>query len=161
MRAVRATFLLLLFVTSFARCWADTHGLLAASALACCEPVELAHFCDHDDHSKHESHNEHDQDGHEHEEIPVPEPFPPSDCSGCVLVKSGFVSSVITVDSPNPVFVNFIPEWNDLDVRIQRILSRAEKAQESPPPWSIDHVAKTTSEIVMTSTVSVRGPNLV
>lgn len=152
MRSVRATFLLLLFIVSFGRCWADTYGLLGSSSWACCEPViEKDHDCHGEDHD-----NDHERE-HDHE----PEPFPSSDCSGCSLVKAGFTSVGADLDFTAPVFTAFVPEWDDLFLRVQRILSRAEDALVPPPPWSIGQVIMTMSDIVTTSAVSVRGPNLV
>lgn len=152
MRSVRATFLLLLFIVSFGRCWADTYGLLGSSSWACCEPViEKVHDCHGEDHD-HDHEREHDHE---------PEPFPSSDCSGCSLVKAGFTSVGTDLDFTAPVFTAFVPEWDDLVLRVQRILSRAEDAQVPPPPWSVGQVIMTMSDIVTTSAVSVRGPNLV
>jgi hypothetical protein len=151
-RSVRASFLLLLFVTSFARCWADTHGLLESSSWDCCEPVN------HECHDHHEDDFDNDQrEEHDHE----PQPFPSSDCSGCSMVKAGFTSVTADLGFTAPVFTSIVPEWDDLDVRIRRILSRAQNAQEPPPPWSVGQVIMTMSDIVTTSAVSVRGPNLV
>lgn len=152
MRAVRATFLLLLFVTSFARCWADTYGVLAHSSWACCKPVSQENHDCHGDDSDHDHEKEHDHE---------PEPFPSSDCSGCSLVKAGFTSTGVDLNFNAPAFIAFVPEWDDLHLRVQRILIRAEDAQEPPPPWSIGQVIMTMTDIVTTSAVSVRGPNLV
>jgi len=152
MRAVRATFLLLLFVTSFARCWAASYGVLDHSSGECCGSVSHKHHDSHEDDSDHDHEGEHDHE---------PKPFPPSDCSGCGLVKAGFTSTGVDLDFNAPVFIAFVPEWDDLDLRVQRILSRAEDAQEPPPPWSLGQVIMTMTDIVTTSAVSVRGPNLV
>jgi hypothetical protein len=77
------------------------------------------------------------------------------------LVKAGFTSVGTDLDFTAPVFTAFVPEWDDLVLRVQRILSRAEDAQVPPPPWSVGQVIMTMSDIVTTSAVSVRGPNLV
>jgi len=110
------------------------------------------------------SHEGHGCDGgdsdHQKVEDQRPEPFRSSDCLGCSLVKSGFTSTGVDLDFTAPVFIAFVPEWDDLHPRVQRILSRAEDAQESPPAWSLNQVIPTISEIVTDSAVSVRGPNL-
>lgn len=154
MRAARATFLLLLFLTSFGRCWADTYGLLSNSSWACCAPVDAASH-DHDHEVDHTHASMQNNDG-----STAPEPYPASDCSGCSLIRSGYTSTVIGFDLNAPISLDFVPEWDDLHLRIQRMLSWAEEAQESPPAWSMDRVVLTISEIVTTSAISVRGPNL-
>ena len=129
--------------------------MLNDSSWACCTPVDAASH-HHDDEAEHS----HDS-GHEDEENTLPEPYPTPDCSGCTIVKAGFTSATVDFHLPAPVLLDFVPVWDDLYLRIQRILSWAEEAQESPPAWSMDHVLETISEIVSTSAISVRGPNLV
>jgi len=152
---IRATFLILLFVTSFGQCWADTLGLFASSEWVCCEPAPKEHHCD-----GHENEGRDEHDHHEEEKDSSQSPFPPSNCLGCDLVKSGFISSTVDVDTPAPIFTVCILEWYNLEVCIRHVLSCADDAQEPPPPWSLDRDIMTISDIVMTSAVSVRGPNL-
>lgn len=112
-------------------------------------------------HQRHDHHEDDFDHDHEEEHDHEPQPFPSSDCSGCSLVKAGFTSVTADFDLAAPAFTAFVPEWDDLDMRIRRILSRAQDAQEPPPPWSVGQVIVTMSNIVTTSAVSVRGPNLV
>ena len=113
--------------------------------------IETDHDCHAEDHDC-----DHEKD-HDHE----PLPFPSSDCSGCSLVKAGFTSVGTDLGFTAPVFTAIIPEWDNLDLRVQRTVSRAEDTQEPPPPWSRGQVIMAMSDIVTTSAVSVRGPNLV
>jgi len=150
--------MLLVFITSFGRCWADTYGLLGDSDLACCDPIVVQDDCHH------EGDGDHHHEQHEHEEDkqpPLPDPFQTSDCSGCSLVKAGFIFSAVDLDFQAPLFVAIVPEWDDLHLRVLRILSLDLDAQESPPACSQDQAILTTCEIVTTTAISVRGPNLV
>ena len=144
MRQFRAIFLLLLFITSFTRCWADSSGFLEGTIFACCEPAEHAH----DDHEHENSDKDHDE-GSEN-----PEP----DCSNCDLVKSGFISNSLDVSIPAPFFVDLDQNWSDLLLRIER-LSYLEECRVVEPPERVYVLVM--SRIVTTSAVSVRGPNLV
>ena len=151
MKAVRATFLLLLFLTSFGRCWAESYGLLASSSWACCESVNHDNFvfdCRGDDSNSESEHNR------------QPDPIPASDCSSCDLVESGFTSTGAHLDFTAPIFFAIVPDWDDFQLRIQRIISRAEEAHDFPVAWSENQVILTISGIVTTTAVSVRGPNL-
>lgn len=152
MKAVRATFLLLLFLTSFGRCWAESYGLLDSTRWACCETriSTSAKFDCHDQDS--ERHIEHDQE---------PEPIPSSNCSVCNIVDTGFTSSAVHLDFTAPVFFAIIPDWHELYLRIQRIFARNNDAHDFSETWSLSQVIPTTSEIVTSTAVSVRGPNLV
>ena len=76
------------------------------------------------------------------------------------MIKAVFTSVGTNLDFTAPVFTAFVPQWDDLILRVQRVLSRAEDAQEPPPPWSVGQALMTMSDIVTTSAVSVRGPNL-
>lgn len=143
-RQFRAIFLLLLFITSFTRCWADSSGFLEGTIFACCEPAEHVH----DDHEHESSDKDHDE-GSE-----TPEP----DCSNCDLVKSGFTQSSLDLTIPFPLFVDLDKNWNDLLLRIER-LSYLEEYRGADPPERVDVLVM--SRIVTTSAVSVRGPNLV
>ena len=146
MRQLRAIFLLLLFITSFTRCWADSSGFLEDSIFACCEPA--GHL--HDDHEP--VNNETDMDHSEGNEAPEP------DCSNCDLVKSGFISNSLDLDIPSPFFVDLDQDWIDLLVRVE-FLSCLEECQGVVPPDRGDILVM--SRIVTTSAVFVRGPNLV
>ena len=146
MRQLRAIFLLLLFITSFTRCWADSSGFLDGSIFACCEPVEHLH----DDHEQVSS--EIDTDHNEGSEAPEP------DCSNCDLVKSGFTQNSLDLTIPFPLFVDLDQNWIDLLFRIER-LSYLEECRGEEPPERADILVM--SRIVTTSAVFVRGPNLV
>lgn len=146
MRHFRAIFLLLLFITSFTRCWADSSGFLEGTILACCEPSEHLH----DDHVQVNS--EIDTDHNEGSEAPEP------DCSNCDLVKSGFISNFLDLNIQPPIFVDLDQNWIDILFRIERLLFLEECRGKEPPERGYVLVI---SRIVTTSTVSVRGPNLV
>ena len=87
-------------------------------------------------------------------------PFPATNCSSCQLIESGFTSTVAQLNFTAPVFFAIVPDWDDFNLRIQRILSRAEEAHDFTMAWSANQVISTMSEIVTTTAVSVRGPNL-
>ncbi|MGJ8677060.1 MAG: hypothetical protein ACSHX0_06060 [Akkermansiaceae bacterium] len=145
MRAFRATFLLLLFITSFARCWADVSGLLDQSSLACCAPVE---HLDHD----HESEDSHD----ENSEDPV------RNCATCDLVKSGFTVSSLDLEVPTSFFVIYLNQiWSNIFLHTNCLLSAKESLVLLPPVPPEMGTNLSSSRIVTTSAISVRGPNLV
>ena len=146
MKSTRAIFLFLIFIISFGRCWADTIGMLDQSSLACCTPVSH----DHQD-------GEHEKDHPEKTDDQSDE----SQCSGCDLIESGFTSAVVNLDSPPPISFHFIAEWNDLRFCIQHIILNTKNVRIPPPEWSIDYLIMSTCDIVATSAVSVRGPDLV
>lgn len=146
MRQLRAIFLLLLFTTSFTRCWADSSGFLEGSSFGCCKTVEHLD----DDHERED--NDNYTDHNEGSEVPEP------DCFNCDLVKSGFTSNSLDLNIPPPSFVDLDQNWIDILFRIERLLFLEECRGEEPPERG--HVL-VISRIVTTSTVSVRGPNLV
>ncbi|YCM44646.1 hypothetical protein V2O64_01245 [Verrucomicrobiaceae bacterium 227] len=150
MRQLRATFLLLLFITSFARCWADSSGLLTGSPLACCESLEEQHQ-DPDGKTRHEKHDQEDDEN----EVPL------NDCPTCVMVKAGFTAGLPTLDLPTPYFVDLNQEWHEMLTRIEDIFSTEECLHLEAPVTPERGSVLVTSRIVTTSAISVRGPNLV
>ena len=145
MRVCRATFLILLFITSFARCWADVSGLLDQSSLACCASVE---HLNHD----HEGENSHDNDSED----------PIRNCGTCNLVESGFTVSSFDIEVPTSFFVIYLDQiWSDIFLHTNSLLSAKESLVLLPPVPPEMGTNLSSSRIVTTSAISVRGPNLV
>ena len=170
----RAIFMLLVFLTSFGRCWAEQYGLLNGSDWACCPSKVSASFteeqvapADHHEHS-HNHDDDHDcnheevpKDNHpEHPSVPLPSPGDDSPCEICNLIDSGFTTLFSSIDIPEPIFelteLPWFSQWGGFQFDLF-----AEPAEELPPPDRRYHPCSlSTCELVTSTTVSVRGPNV-
>ena len=164
--------MLIVFLTSFGRCWAEQYGLLDGSELACCpaevhtsslqnQESQLEHH--HHEHEHNSSHNSsHDCPSQDSPPEPQTSPSPIDNvpCEVCDLIQTGFAGSSVSVETSTQIFswadVPTFSEWgNFLHDKFTRPVD--ELSASSPP----DHYYPLhTSELVTSTTVSVRGPNL-
>ena len=166
--------MLLVFLTSFGRCWAEQYGFLNGSDWACCpskvsapfteETVSQAdhheHSHDHDDfHDCH--HQEEPRDNHEeHPSVPAPSPQDDFPCEICNFIDSGFTTLSSSIEIPTPIFELTQLLWFNQWFGFQFDLF-AEPVEGLPPPdRRYRPCSLSTSELVTSTTVSVRGPNV-
>lgn len=148
MRQVRATILLLLFIATFGRCFAEQYGLIANSALACC--VEVVACCE----AEHPAHHDEDDPAH-HEDEETP------DCPVCVLIDNNALVTAAAADLPAPSYAlasSFfvLDEWNAN--LLDPILDHPDPGSgntPSPPP----RLSLSLTELVLFS-APVRGPSM-
>jgi len=166
--------MLIVFLTSFGRCWAEQYGLLNGSSWACCPTEAIVTFSpirqnveeSHDHSHEHHEHGSHDcgsqEVPQERQDRPVPLPLPSDEtpCGVCCLIDSGFAQVSSSVEIPAPIFD--VAELLWFLERIEYQLKITAKAVVEPPPRSaIDqNYSISTSELVTSTTVSVRGPNV-
>jgi hypothetical protein len=138
MRQLQATILLLLFVATFGRCFAEQYGAISGSDLACC--VVHTECCPDED-------PEHDDE----ERTP--------DCPICLIIDhSGFVTAGQTDLAP-PVFTEIsslfaIEAWNFYPLNLLSGLSEPEEPDIPDPP---ERQSLSLTELVLLS-APVRGP---
>ena len=163
--------MLIIFLTSFGRCWAEQYGLLDGSELACC-PTEMhaPSLQNQESSAEHHHHGHENDDSHdcpsqdsipEPKNLPSPSPTNNAPCEVCDLIQSGFTSSSVSVEIPTQTSglpsVPLFSEWRNL--KLNTIARRVDEpsASGSPPDQFHTH---STGELVISTTVSVRGPNL-
>jgi hypothetical protein len=138
MRQVKATILLILFIATFGRCFAEQYGVLGDTDLACC--VEHNECCEGEESADHED-----------EETP--------ECPVCVLIDS----SALVGNSPGelapPVYslastFFAVDAWSPgiPDLLLERCDSGEERIPSPPPRLSVS-----LRELVLYS-APVRGP---
>lgn len=156
---LRASFMLLVFLTSFGRCWAEQCGLLAGSNWACC-PIEA---------SAHGSHGhlapdgcDHDSPEHPHEDenIPLRSPGEGPPCEVCELIQSGFIGLSSSLEIPAPIFslveIPWFSQWSVFNLSLRN--NCLDEPLVYGPPDDLSSIS--TSRLVTSTTVSVRGPNV-
>jgi len=78
----------------------------------------------------------------------------------CTLIQSGFINHSVDISMPIVPAVDFSHDWAEFLARVERFFALEELEVSLPPPSSQDELILSTSQIVMESAVSVRGPNL-
>jgi hypothetical protein len=170
MQKFRAIFMLIVFLTSFGRCWAEQYGLLDGSELACCPAeVHTSSLQNQDSQVEHHHHEHEHDDSHDcpsQDSAPEPQnpasPSPPDNapCEVCNLIQSGFAGSPVLVEIPTQIF-SFanLPTFSEWRVFLCNSFTwPADELSASDPPDQ--YYPLPTSELATSSTVSVRGPNL-
>ncbi len=138
MRQLKATILLLLFVATFGRCFAEQYGAIGGSELACC--VEHTECC-----------ADEEPDHDEEERTP--------DCPVCLIIDhSGFVTTG-QADLAPPVFTEIsalfnVDDWTISPARLLGGLSDPEEPDIPDPP---DRQSLSLTELVLYS-APIRGP---
>ena len=157
--------MLIVFLTSFGQCWAEQYGLLVDPELACC-PAEvhassMENSVEHHQHEHHDSHDGPSQDSlPEPQNPPSPSPGDNAPCEVCDLIQSGFAGSSVSVEIPTQIFsltdVPLLSEWSH--IQLNTIARSVDELSASDPPDQ--YYPLSTSILVTSTTVSVRGPNL-
>jgi len=158
------------FLTSFGRCWAEQYGLLDGSELACCPAEVHASSLQNQESSAEQHHHEHEHDGshdcpsqdssQEPQNLPSPSPTENAPCEVCDLIQTGFAGSSVSVETPTPISsLADVPTFSVWDNFLLISFTRPvdEPSASSPPD---QYYPLHTSELVTSTTVSVRGPNL-
>lgn len=157
--------MLIVFLTSFGRCWAEQYGLLVDPELACCPAEVHASSMENSvEHHQHEHDGSHDcpsQDSPpEPQNPPSPSPTENVPCEVCDLIQTGFAGSSVSVKTPTQIFsLADVPMFSESGNFLLNSLTRPvdELSASSPPD---QYYPLHTSELVTSTTVSVRGPNL-
>lgn len=164
--------MLLVFLSSFGRCWAGQYGLLTGTGWECCpcpgsatvDPFSggQGHPHDHDDDQDHDCRSH--EKGSDDQEIPWEEPASPvpqdCPCQVCELIESGFVLLTSTISVPEPLFPAARPaQLLVLDYSRSRPLGQV---VDEPPVYRPpdDERSIFMCELVTSTSISVRGPDM-
>ena len=141
MRQLKATILLLLFIATFGRCFAEQYGVLGDNGLACC--VEQAACCDDEEPAHHD------------------EGTPP-DCPICVIIDNNALLATLSLELPPPAFSSAssffaIDAWSAEFLVLFR--NHCDSGDDHIPP-SPERLSLSLTELVLCS-APVRGPSVV
>ena len=162
MQQFRASLMLLVFLTSFGRCWAGHVGCEAHGHPSCPQVEDYLGSDSRDLHHDHLHHGEHHDclstEAHDEAQgIPLPcDEFP---CHVCELNRSGFLSagSIITVSAPVFPVTSVDRAW--LNEKLGKIVGDP-PAIRPEPSRSDQSFLFSIVDLVTRTSVSVRGPNL-